>query len=96
MEISKLKEEVKRLEGELRGCDQGIEALTKRADLVDQVISLEVEAITARDFLKEPKLSRGEDIANVVDEALAKFKSLKELLLFSRRTMTPNSTPGWR
>ena len=75
MEISKLKEEVKRLEGELRGWDQGIEALTKRADLIDQVISLEAEAITARDFLKEAKLSRGEDIANVVD-SLKEFAAL--------------------
>ena len=36
VEISKLKEEVKRLEGELRSCDQGIEALmAETADLVD-------------------------------------------------------------
>ena len=40
MEISKLKEKVKRLEGELRNHDQGIEALmAERADFVDQVMS---------------------------------------------------------
>ena len=42
MEISKLKKEVKRLEGELRSRDQGIEALmVERADLIDQVMSWE-------------------------------------------------------
>ena len=40
VEISKLKEEVKRLKGELRSHDQGMEALmAERADLVDQVMS---------------------------------------------------------
>ena len=41
-------------------------------------MSWETEAITTGDSLKESKLSRSKDIANVVDEALAKFKSLKE------------------
>ena len=34
--------------------------------------------MTARDSLKEVELSKGEDIANTVDKALAKFKSSKE------------------
>ena len=35
VEISKLKEEVKRLEGELKSCNQGMETLmAERADLV--------------------------------------------------------------
>ena len=38
-------------------------------------MSWEAEVITAWDSLKEAELSRSEDIANVVDEALAKFKS---------------------
>ena len=75
MEISKLNEEVKRLKGQLRSHDQGIKALMAvRIDLVDQVMSWEAEEITTRDSLKEAELSRGEDIANGVDEALAKFK----------------------
>ena len=79
MKISKLKEEVKRLEGDLRSLDQGIEAsMVEGANLINQVMSWKAEAITARDSLKEAKLSRGEDIANAVDEALAKFKSSKE------------------
>ena len=54
VEISKLKEEVKRLEGELRSHNQRIEALmAKMADLVDQVVSWEAEAITTKDSLKE-------------------------------------------
>ena len=74
-----MKEEVKRLEGELRSRDQGIEALVaKIVDLVNQVMSWEAEAITARDSLKKAELSRSEDIANAVDEALAKFKSSNE------------------
>ena len=38
----------------------------------------EAEATTAKDFLKEAEFTRGLDIANVVDEALAKFKSSDE------------------
>ena len=42
VEISKLKEEVKRLKDELRSRNQGIEALmAEKADLVDQVMSWE-------------------------------------------------------
>ena len=75
MEISKLKEEVKRLEGELRSRDQGMVTLMiERADFIDQVMNWEVEAIAARDSLKEAKLTRGVDIANAVDGASAKFK----------------------
>ena len=78
-EISKLKEEVKRLEGKLRSHDQGIEALmVDRAVLINQVMSWEAEAITTRDSFKEAELLRSENIANVVDEALAKFKSSNE------------------
>ena len=40
MEISKLKEEVKRLEGELKSSDQGMEALmAERVDLIDHIMS---------------------------------------------------------
>ena len=79
VEISRLKDDVKRLNDELRSDDQGIEALRmEKADLDDQVISWEVKATTARDSVKEAELSRGEDIANAVDEALAKFKSSDE------------------
>ena len=57
MEISKLKEKVQRLEGELRSHNQGMEALmAERVDLVDQVMSWEAEVIIARDSLKEDKL----------------------------------------
>ena len=74
-----MKKEVKRLEVELRSHDQGMKTLmAERADLVDQVISWEAEAITSKDSLKEAKLSREKDIANAVDEALAKFKSSDE------------------
>ena len=38
----------------------------------------EAEAIAARDSLKEAELSRCVVIANTVDEALVKFKSLDE------------------
>ena len=86
MEISKLKEEVKRLEGELRSRNQGMETLrAEKADLVDQVMNWEAEAITARDSLKEAELSRGVDIANAVEEVLAKFKSLDEVAAFLKK-----------
>ena len=81
VEISKLNEKVKRPEGELRSLVQGMEALiVEKANLVDQVMSWEVEVINARDSLKEAELSRSEDIANEVDEALAKFKSSDEFV----------------
>ena len=61
--------------------------MMKRVDFVDQVMSWEVEAITARNFLKEAELSRGEDIANAVDEALAKFKSSKEFATLLKKDL---------
>ena len=40
MEISKLKEEVKRLEGELKSRDQGMETLmAERVNLINQVMN---------------------------------------------------------
>ena len=79
MEISKLKEEVKRLESELKGHDQGMKTLmAERADLVNQVMNWEAEVIAAKDFLKEAELTRGLDIANEVDESLTKFKNSDE------------------
>ena len=97
MEISKLKEEVKRLEGELRSRDQGMETLmVEMADLVDQVMNWEVEAIATRDSLNEVKLSRGIDIANAIDEALAKFKSSDESTALLKKDHALDSTPGWR
>ena len=79
VEISKLKEEVKKLEGELRSRDQGMETLmVEKVDLVDHVMNWEAEAIAARDSLMEVKLTRGVDITNAVDKTLAKFKSSNE------------------
>ena len=78
MEISKLKEEVKRKEGELKSCNQGMETLmAEKIDLVHQVMHWEVEAIVTK-LLKEAEFTRGLDIDNVVNEALAKFKSSDE------------------
>ena len=79
MEISKLKREVKRLKGELKSPDQGIQTLiAERANLINQVMNWEAEAIATKDFLKEAKLMRGLDITNAVDEALTKFKNSDE------------------
>ena len=79
VEISKLKEEVKKLEGELKNRDQGMETLmAEMADIVHQVMHWEAEAIAAKDLLKEVKFTKGLDIAKAVDEALAKFKNSDE------------------
>ena len=57
VEISKLKDDVKTLNDELRSDDQGIEALrTEKADLINQVMSWEVKATTARHSVKEAEL----------------------------------------
>ena len=79
VEISKLKKEVKRLEGELRSCDQGMETLmAERVDVVNQVMTWEAKAIAAKDSLKEGELMRDFDTAKVIDEALVEFKSSDE------------------
>ena len=86
MEISKLKEEVKRLEGELKSPDQGMETLMmERANIVNQVMNWEVEAIVAKDFLKEVELTRGLDMANAVDEVLVKFKNSDEFIALLKK-----------
>ena len=48
-------------------------------------MSWEAEAITTKDSLKEAELSRGEDIANAVDEAMAKFKSSNEFVVLLKK-----------
>ena len=74
-----LKDEVARLEGELKSRNQGMETLmVDKADLVNEVMNWEAEAITAKDSLKEVELTRGLDFANAVDEALTKFKNSNE------------------
>ena len=86
VEISKLKEKLKRLESELKSCDQGMETLmVERADLVNQVMNWEVEAITAKDFLKEVEFYEGMDITNAVDEALGKFKNSDEFVALLKK-----------
>ena len=57
----------------------------ERANLVDQVMSWEAEAIIASDSLKEAELSRNEDIVNMVDEALGKFNSSDEFAAFLKK-----------
>ena len=48
-------------------------------------MSWEAEAITVRDSLKEAELSKGEDISNVIDKALAKFKSSDEFVALLKK-----------
>ena len=52
--------------------------MAERTNLVRQVISWEAEAIAAKDFLKDDEFTRDLDIANAIDEALAKFKNSDE------------------
>ena len=81
-----MKEEVKKLEGELKSCDQGIETLmAEMTDLVHHVMSWEAEAIAAKDFLKKAKFMRDLDIAIVVDEALDKFKNSDEFVALLKK-----------
>ena len=55
------------------------------ADLINQVMNWEAEAIAAKDFLKEAELTRGLDIANTIDEALTKFKSSNEFVALLKK-----------
>ena len=45
----------------------------------------EAEVIAAKDFLKEVEFTRGLDITNVVEEALAKFKNSDEFAAFLKK-----------
>ena len=86
VEISKLKEEVKRLKSELRSRDQGMETLmAEKADLVNQVMNWEAEAIASKNSLKETELKKGLNIANTVYEALTKFKSSDEFAVLLKK-----------
>ena len=50
----------------------------ERANLVDEVMSWEVEVITVKESLKEAGISMSKDVANAVDDTFAKFKGSKE------------------
>ena len=45
----------------------------------------EVEAIAAKDFLKEVEVTKGLDITNEIDEALAKFKNSDEFVALLKK-----------
>ena len=93
VEISKLKEEVKRLEGELKSRNQGIETLIlEKADLVNQVMNWEAQAIATKDFFKKAGL----DIANVADEDLAKFKNSDEFATLFKKDHDAGFDSRWR
>ena len=95
MEISKLKEEVKRLE--LKSRDLGMETLmAEKADIICQVMHWEAESIAAKDSLKKSEYTRGLDIANVVDEDMAKFKSSDEFTILLKKELMLDLTLGWR
>ena len=59
--------------------------MTERADLIDQVMNWEAEAITTKDSLKEAELTRVVDIANRVDKALAKLKGSDEFVALLKK-----------
>ena len=52
--------------------------MVERTDLVIQVMHWEADATATKDFLQEAKFTRGLDIANTVNKALAKFKRSDE------------------
>ena len=52
--------------------------MPKRADLVRQDMHWVTVALAAKDLLNEMEFTKGLDIANAVDEALAKFKNSSE------------------
>ena len=97
VEISKLKEDVKRLEGELRSREQGMEALmVERADHVDQVMSWEAEEITARIPLKRLSFQKAKILPTWLKRPWSNSRARTSLLLSSRRIMILDSTLGWR
>ena len=79
MEISWLKERVSKLEDELKSRDKKIEASTsERANLIGQVQTQEVVALSTRELLKETKFMRDVEMASTVAEVVVKFKESKE------------------
>ena len=59
--------------------------MAERVDLIGQVMHWEAEAIAAKDFLKEVKFTRVLDIANEVDEALAKCKNSDDFAVLLKK-----------
>ena len=75
MDIFQLKERISKREDELKGCRERIEALIiDRANLIEQVATREVEALSARELLKEAECMRDVEVASVVAKAVVKFK----------------------
>ena len=78
-ELSRLKEENKKLEGELRSRDERIKALAdNNADLIDKVATFEAKSQAAEEYLKEAKLARDTKITRAAEEAVLKFKQFEE------------------
>ena len=79
VKISWLKEKVSQLEDELKGRDKNIQALTsERVDLIEQVQTREVEALSTKELLKEAKFMKDVEVARTIAEAVVKFKESKE------------------
>ena len=79
VKISWLKEKVSQLEDELKGRDKNIQALTsERVDLIEQVQTREVEALSTKELLKEAEFMKDVEVARTVAEVVVKFKELKE------------------
>ena len=70
----------------MRGRDQNIEALaSERANLIEQVQTQEVEALSAKESFKEAKFTRDVEVASAVAEAIVKFKVSKEFITLLKK-----------
>ena len=56
----------------------------------------EAKAIAAKDFLKEAESTKGLDIANMVDKALAKFKNSNEFATLLKKDHDTRFDARWR
>ena len=78
-ELSKLREENKKLEGKLRSHDERIEALAgNNAELTGKVATFEARAWAAKEYLKEAKVAKDAEITRAVKEAMVRFKQSEE------------------
>ena len=78
-ELSRLREEKEKLEGELRSCHKRVETLANdNTILTSKVTTLESRARAAEEQLKEVEFERDAKIEKAANEAIAKFKQSEE------------------
>ena len=85
-DLSRLREENKKLKDGLRSRDERIKALVSdNVDLIEKVANFEAKAWVAEEYLKEAELARDDEIARAAEEAMVKFKHSEEFVALLKK-----------